>query len=100
MSEALLEIGPPSPCNSISQFPMMRAPIYELLNCYKNLITSSCLTRLENESDKYEYNLGEQISSIPSDWTNDIIETLNSVDVTCEKIREDFIEFDTIYNDW
>lgn len=80
---------------------MIRAPVYQLLNCYKLLVTASWLTKLESESNTNErYDLGEWISPVAQDSSDDTIEILNVTDLTCDRVREEIVQFHSIFDAW
>ncbi|XP_043280524.1 uncharacterized protein [Venturia canescens] len=100
-TSAALETMAPLHADYISQFPMIQAPVYQLLNCYKLLVTASWLTKLEGEANTNErYDLGEWISPIAQDSPDDTIEILNVTDLTCHRVREEIAHFDSIFDAW
>jgi hypothetical protein len=88
---------------NVSSFPMIRVPIYYLIDFYKTYIMNLILNKRLNETmDIYEDSsdsMGD--SSIVATFPNqNLLELLRMIDVVCKKTLQHSEEFEQILKTW
>ena len=99
-SEASVSVNNSQVTNTTFYFPMIQTPIYSLIECYKNLITTFVYKRFESLEMEETLNAFETPILTYEGSNDNTLELLNASKAVNVKTKAEIDEFNEILNAW